>query len=181
MFQLTWFSHNTLFFRNQNARYAGTRCTPFRCEDEAGLWGTQQILIWLVRQVTKITLVTNKQTCLESNKKRSFSVHCGVEDRKSSLENRWAISMIQLCCAHRRKDHDLGNDRVLAWKVAINHHSELNNSCCFLELKLRNQQSPIFQIIVMKCFISVIWVNTDRNFVDNFLQVVIYLVLVANI
>ena len=27
MFQLTRFSHNTVFFRNQNARYAGTRCT----------------------------------------------------------------------------------------------------------------------------------------------------------
>ena len=26
MFQLTRFSHNTVFFRNQNARYAGTRC-----------------------------------------------------------------------------------------------------------------------------------------------------------
>ena len=27
VFQLTRFSHNTVFFRNQNARYAGTRCT----------------------------------------------------------------------------------------------------------------------------------------------------------
>ena len=27
MFQLTRFSHSTVFFRNQNARYAGTRCT----------------------------------------------------------------------------------------------------------------------------------------------------------
>ena len=26
MFQLTRFSHNTVFFRNKNARYAGTRC-----------------------------------------------------------------------------------------------------------------------------------------------------------
>ena len=26
MFQLTRFSHNTVFSRNQNARYAGTRC-----------------------------------------------------------------------------------------------------------------------------------------------------------
>ena len=26
MFQLTQFLHNTVFFRNQNARYAGTRC-----------------------------------------------------------------------------------------------------------------------------------------------------------
>ena len=26
MFQLTRFLHNTVFFRNQNARYAGTRC-----------------------------------------------------------------------------------------------------------------------------------------------------------
>ena len=29
MFQLTRFSHNTVFFRNQNARYAGTRCNYF--------------------------------------------------------------------------------------------------------------------------------------------------------
>ena len=30
VFQLTRFSHNTVFFRNQNARYAGTRCTYLR-------------------------------------------------------------------------------------------------------------------------------------------------------
>ena len=26
---VTWFSHNTVFFRNQNARYARTRCTMY--------------------------------------------------------------------------------------------------------------------------------------------------------
>ena len=29
MFQLTRFSHNTVFSRNQNARYAGTRCSEY--------------------------------------------------------------------------------------------------------------------------------------------------------
>ena len=32
MFQLTRFSHNTVFFRNQNARYAGTRCIQILLE-----------------------------------------------------------------------------------------------------------------------------------------------------
>ena len=124
------------------------------------IWCTEH---WLCLKADGMNAPTNFShppwSVFKSNKKRPFSVHCGVEDRKSSLENRWAISMIQLCCAHRRKDHDLGNDRVLAWKVAINHHSELNNSCCFLKLKLRNQQSPIFQMVVMKCLISVICVK----------------------
>ena len=31
MFQLTRFSHNTVFFRNQNARYTGTRCICYCC------------------------------------------------------------------------------------------------------------------------------------------------------
>ena len=36
MFQLTRFSHNTVFFRNQNARYAGTRCSNNSSKNKKG-------------------------------------------------------------------------------------------------------------------------------------------------
>ena len=44
MFQLTRFSHNTVFFRNQNARYAGTRCTAIS-EVKAKAQIREQILV----------------------------------------------------------------------------------------------------------------------------------------
>ena len=48
MFQLTRFSHNTVFFRNQNARYAGTRCT-FSWHPNLKLDGASHLILFSVK------------------------------------------------------------------------------------------------------------------------------------
>ena len=90
MFQLTRFSHSTVFFRNQNARYAGTRCIAFFA-----------CFCPYVGQHTGQSVLDFRHHCKESSE-ITWSTQTLPSIAKFVVWINFAFSQIEKACPHRK-------------------------------------------------------------------------------